>query len=69
MRLSAVYSVDAMIGKVGLVTEVIDPDFGGKIKFEGEIWRATADERIEANEKVIINSVSGTKLHVERKQN
>jgi membrane protein implicated in regulation of membrane protease activity len=61
-------NVDAMIGKVGLVTETIDPDMGGKIQFEGEVWRATSDERIEANEKVVINSVSGTKLHVELKQ-
>lgn len=61
-------NVDVMIGKVGLVTEAIDPDLGGKIKFEGEVWRATSDERIEVNEKVVINSVSGTKLNVERKQ-
>jgi membrane protein implicated in regulation of membrane protease activity len=57
-----------MIGKIALVTEAIDPDLGGKIKFEGEVWRATSDEKIEVNDKVVINSISGTKLHVERKQ-
>jgi membrane protein implicated in regulation of membrane protease activity len=61
-------NVDAMIGKIALVTEAIDPDLGGKIKFEGEVWRATSDEKIEVNDKVVINSISGTKLHVERKQ-
>jgi membrane protein implicated in regulation of membrane protease activity len=61
-------NVDAMIGKTALVTEVIDPDMGGKIKYEGEVWRATAAEKIDVNEKVVINSISGTKLLVERKQ-
>lgn len=61
-------NVDAMIGKTALVTEDIDPDTVGKIKFEGEVWRATADEKIGANQKVVINSISGTKLHVSKKQ-
>jgi len=61
-------NVDAMIGKTALVIEYIDPDTVGKVKFEGEVWRATADEKIETNEKVVINSISGTKLYVKRKQ-
>ena len=40
-------NVDAMIGKIALVTSPIDPDNGGKVRFEGEVWQATADERIE----------------------
>ncbi len=60
-------NVDALIGKVGLVTRAIDPDLGGQVRFEGEVWMATANERIEENAKVTVASVSGAKVHVERK--
>jgi membrane protein implicated in regulation of membrane protease activity len=59
-------NVDAMIGKTVLVTAPIDPDHGGKIRYEGEIWVALANEPIAENAKVKIVSVSGTKVHVER---
>jgi membrane protein implicated in regulation of membrane protease activity len=60
-------NVDALIGKVGLVTKTIDPDLGGQVRLEGETWTATANERIQENSKVIVTSVSGTKVHVEKK--
>lgn len=59
-------NVDLMIGKTAIVTQAIDPDSGGMVKFEGETWRATADEAIDVHQKVIINSVSGTKVHVSK---
>lgn len=59
-------NVDRMIGQVALVTEAIDPDLGGKVKFEGEIWVAKAVEAITENTKVRIKAVSGTKVIVER---
>ena len=61
-------NVDALYDKVALVTKAIDPDLGGQVKIEGEVWSAVADEKIDANEKVLIVSVSGTKLHVKKKQ-
>lgn len=60
-------NVDALIGKVGLVTKVIDPDLGGQVRFEGETWMATADEKIDVDSKVTVTSVSGAKVHVQRK--
>ncbi|UCD64774.1 MAG: NfeD family protein [Candidatus Zixiibacteriota bacterium] len=60
-------NVDALIGKVGLVTRPIDPDLGGQVRIEGETWVATADEAIGADEKVTVTAVSGTKVHVEKK--
>jgi len=30
-------NVDALIGKVGLVTKTIDPDLGGQVRFEGDL--------------------------------
>ena len=59
-------NVDGMIGKVGLVTKAIDRDLGGHVKVEGETWQARAGSDIEADRKVRIVGVSGTKLHVER---
>lgn len=61
-------NVDALIGKVGLVTKTIDSDLGGQVLIEGETWRATADETIEENEKVTVSSVVGTRVHVNKKQ-
>lgn len=60
-------NVDALIGKVGLVTKPIDPDVGGQVRIEGEVWVALADERIEQNDKVTVTSVKGTRLHVQKK--
>ena len=59
-------NVDRMIGQVALVTEAIDPDLGGKVQFEGEVWVAKADEAIEENIKVRIVQVSGTRVVVEK---
>lgn len=59
-------NIDALIGKVALVTKAIDPDLGGQVKIGGEIWRAHADEQISENEKVKVISISGTKVYVER---
>ena len=58
-------NVDGLIDKVALVTKEIDPDLGGQVKIEGEVWNAKAGQKIETNQKVRIVSVSGTKVHVE----
>jgi len=59
-------NIDALIGKVALVTKTIDPDLGGQVRIEGEIWVATAGQAIEENTKVKVVDVSGTKVHVEK---
>lgn len=59
-------NVDALIGKSALVTKAIDPDLGGQVRVEGEIWVANASEKIDENEKVRVISISGTKVHVEK---
>ncbi|HKK21841.1 MAG TPA: NfeD family protein [candidate division Zixibacteria bacterium] len=60
-------NVDALIGKVGLVTKAIDPDLGGQVKIEGEVWGALANEAIGPNDKVTVISVQGTRLLVQKK--
>jgi membrane protein implicated in regulation of membrane protease activity len=59
-------NVDRMIGQVALVTAAVDPDTGGKVKFEGEIWQAKAKVAIGENEKVRITAVSGTRVEIEK---
>ena len=58
-------NVDGLMGKVALVTKTIDPDLGGQIKCEGEVWIAQSDQKIEINQKVRIKGVSGARLYVE----
>ncbi|MDF1543935.1 MAG: NfeD family protein [bacterium] len=59
-------NVDALLGTVALVTKAIDPDLGGQVRVEGEVWCAVAGEPIAENSKVKVVSVSGTKLLVEK---
>ena len=59
-------NVDAMIGKLAIVTHPIDVHQPGKVRFEGEIWQASADEPIDLNSKVTIARVEGTRVHVHR---
>ncbi len=58
-------NIDRMIGGIALVTEAIDPDLGGKVRFEGEIWQARAEQPIAAQTKVKILAVTGTRVQVE----
>jgi len=58
-------NIDALVGKIGLVTKAIDPDLGGQILVEGESWRAVASQAITEGSKVRVLSFSGTKLTVE----
>jgi len=59
-------NVDRLIGETAIVTQQIQPDLAGKIRFESEIWAAVADEAIPAEAKVKVLSISGTKAKVER---
>jgi membrane protein implicated in regulation of membrane protease activity len=61
-------NVDALVGKSGLVTEVIDhPSGTGRVKIGGEIWRAvTPDEsHVEIGQRVTVREVEGSKVVVE----
>jgi membrane protein implicated in regulation of membrane protease activity len=60
-------NVDRMIGQQALVIQAIDPDEAGKVRFEGEIWNAVAEEAIAEGGHVLIESVAGVTLHVTRK--
>jgi membrane-bound serine protease (ClpP class) len=55
---------DGLIGEIGLVKEDIDPE--GLIFVHGEYWRATAGEKIEADEKVEVEGADGLMLRVRK---
>jgi len=58
-------NVDRMIGRAATVIETVGPDTEGKVRFEGELWRATAERSFDVNTKVKVKAVSGTRLVVE----
>jgi membrane protein implicated in regulation of membrane protease activity len=59
-------NIDALLGQVAVVTKAIDPQDGGQVRIEGEVWRASAGEAIESGAKVKVVSVSGTRVVVQR---
>ena len=61
-------NVDALIGKSGFVTEIIDhPNGSGRVRIGGEIWRAVTQNEspVEIGRKVTVRKVEGNKLVVE----
>jgi membrane-bound serine protease (ClpP class) len=56
--------MDGMVGEIGLVKEDIDPE--GLVFVHGEYWRATAREKIEADEKVEVEGADGLILRVKK---
>lgn len=61
--------VDALLGKTGYVTERIEPGARpGRVLIEGEDWRGVAidDSVLEPGTRVMVISVDGTTLTVEK---
>ena len=59
-------NVDALIGASAIVTQDIAPGKAGFIEVSGGVWLAESDVEIKAGEKVIIESISGTKTLVKK---
>ena len=59
-------NVDAIVGKVGVVTKSILENDRGEVKVNGAIWTAISDEVIKINEKIEVLSVEGVKLVVKK---
>jgi membrane protein implicated in regulation of membrane protease activity len=60
-------NVDALPGKIGMVSEAIDPHTGkGRVVVEGEDWRGASIDGIEIPQggKVVVVKVEGTRLVV-----
>ncbi|PYP52639.1 MAG: NfeD family protein [Gemmatimonadetes bacterium] len=62
-------NVDALAGKVGIVSARIDPTTGkGRVLVEGEDWRAASlmDAPLEPGTRVMVVRVEGTTLYVDK---
>ncbi|OLD05196.1 MAG: hypothetical protein AUI99_01945 [Gemmatimonadetes bacterium 13_1_40CM_3_69_22] len=62
-------NVDALVGRVGIVSERIDPGTGrGRVLVEGEDWRGASlmDTVIEPGTRVMVVRVEGTTLYVDK---
>ena len=62
-------NVDALIGRIGSVSERIDPVTGkGRVLVEGEDWRGASimDTPIDAGDRVMVVRVEGTTLFVDK---
>jgi membrane-bound serine protease (ClpP class) len=55
---------EALIGERGRVTSPIDPV--GAMSLHGELWRARAEEPIDAGAEVVVIAVDGLTLTVRR---
>jgi membrane protein implicated in regulation of membrane protease activity len=62
-------NVDALAGKVGIVSERVDPATGkGRVVVEGEDWRAASlmDAALEPGTRVMVVRVEGATLYVDK---
>jgi membrane protein implicated in regulation of membrane protease activity len=61
-------NVQALIGEQGIVREKIEQVKQGQIEIKGQFWaaRASTDEDIEVNEKVVVQKIEGNTLIVRK---
>ncbi len=56
--------VEALVGKTGVAASNLWPE--GQVKVSGEIWRARCDLGCDLGQRVVVRSVEGLMLVVER---
>lgn len=61
-------NIDAIIGKKGIVLKNIMQNDVGRVKVGNERWRAKAEENINEGSEIVVISVSGTTLKVEKSE-
>ena len=59
-------NIDAIIGRRGIVLQNIARNVEGRVRVGYEEWRARAEEDISEGEEIVVNSVSGVTLIVEK---
>lgn len=58
-------TLNTIVGKIGIVTNDIDPiKYNGQIKIGGETWTATSEIPIEKGAEVIVEKIDGVKAVV-----
>lgn len=64
----AMTNIDAVIGSTGTVIKSISRNADGRVKVRNERWRARAEEDIQEGAEIVVKSVSGTTLTVEKNE-
>ena len=59
-------NIDAIIGRQGIVVKSIAKNVDGLVKVGYEQWRARAEEDIKKGDEIVVTSVSGVTLIVEK---
>ena len=59
-------NIDAIIGRKGIVLRSIARNIDGLVKVGNEQWRARAEEDIKKGEEIVVTSISGVTLIVEK---
>jgi membrane protein implicated in regulation of membrane protease activity len=59
-------NIDAIIGRQGIVLQSIAKHVDGLVRVGNEQWRARAEEDINAGQEIVVTSVSGATLIVEK---
>ena len=59
-------NIDAIIGRRGIVLQNIAKNFDGRVRVGSERWRARAEEDIKEGDEIVVISVSGSTLIVEK---
>ena len=59
-------NIDAIIGRQGIVLRSIARNVDGLVKVDNEQWRARAEEDINEGDEIVVTSVSGVTLIVEK---
>jgi membrane protein implicated in regulation of membrane protease activity len=59
-------NIDAIIGRQGIVLKSIAKNVDGLVKVGYEQWRARAEEDIKQGDEIVVTSVSGVTLIVEK---
>ena len=59
-------NIDAIIGRQGIVLRSIARNVDGLVKVGNEQWRARAEEDIKKGDEIVVISVSGVTLIVEK---
>jgi membrane-bound serine protease (ClpP class) len=64
---------EGLVGQVGTVRTALaetagnSPTYSGMILVMGELWRATAEEAIDAGQQVVVTAMDGFTLRVQKK--
>jgi membrane-bound serine protease (ClpP class) len=59
---------EGMIGEKGIAIEDFDEKGRGMIKVRGEIWRATSETKIRKDDDVVVRSIEGLFLIVDKNE-